>query len=109
MWWLQFELPLDSAQHWMHWLYGNSFTIVMNHRALCYLLTPKRLNRCLYGFQGLGHDYPGLDKANADGLSLQAWDEVEEDQEIATEDDSVEYAEEADNVEDTTPFNVPSS
>ena len=40
---------------------------------------------------------PGSDHANANGLSNQAWDEVKEDWETATE-DSVEYLEEADHV-----------
>ena len=70
---------VSAVKHWLHWLYGRCFTVVTDHKALCFLLSSSRLNRKLRGFalslQGLDikTEYrPGSENANAGSLLVKS-------------------------------------
>ncbi len=78
---------VEALKHWTHLLYGQKFTVVTDHKALCYLMTSSRLNKRLRGFALSLQQFDfavvyraGPDNANADGLSRQAW-EIEDSEE----------------------------
>ena len=69
-----------SINFWDHFLYGQKFTVVTDHRALVYLLQSKRLNKRLHGWVLKLLDFnfdimyrPGKANSDADGLSRQSW------------------------------------
>ena len=70
-------------EHFAHYLYGRSFTIYTDHKALCSLLSSKTFNRWLQRFALKLQPWdvnivykPGRDNGNADGLSRQEWQEM---------------------------------
>ena len=72
-----------AVEHFAHYLYGRSFTIYTDHKALCSLLSSNTFNRRLQRFTLKLHPLdvnivykPGRDNGNADGLSRQEWWEV---------------------------------
>ncbi len=74
-----------SIEHFSHFLYGASFTVLTDHRPLTSLLTSKTLNRRLRGMVLKIMQYnvsifyrQGTKNKNADGLSRQSWPESEE-------------------------------
>ncbi len=78
---------VEALKHWTHLLYGQKFTVVTDHKALCYLMTSSRLNKRLRGFALSLQQFDfavvyraGPDNANANGLSRQAW-EIEDSEE----------------------------
>ena len=74
-------LAMFKAIHFFdHFLYGQKFTVVTDHRALIYLLQSRRLNKRLHGWMLNLLDFcfeiqyrPGSRNQDADGLSRQAW------------------------------------
>ena len=63
-----------------HFLFGQTFTVYTDHKALVSLLKSKRLNKRLYGWMLKLLEFsfkivykPGRDNLDADGLSRQAW------------------------------------
>ena len=74
-------LAIFKAIHFFdHFLYGQKFTVVTDHRALVYLLQSRRLNKRLHGWMLKLLDFcfeiqyrPGSKNQDADGLSRQAW------------------------------------
>ncbi len=73
-----------SIEHFSHFLYGASFTVLTDHRPLTSLLTSKTLNRRLRGMVLKIMQYnvsifyrQGTKNRNADGLSRQSWSESE--------------------------------
>ena len=79
-------LALFKAIHFFaHFLWGKKFTVSTDHQALVALLKSKTLNKRLYGWmlKLLDFDFevlyrPGKDHLDADCLSRQAWDSMEE-------------------------------
>ena len=70
-----------SINFFAHYLYGNRFEVVTDHKALVSFLHSRVLNRRLHGWvlQLLEFDFtvqyrPGLEHGDADALSRQAWD-----------------------------------
>ena len=41
---------VEAVEHWAHFLYGQRFEVLTDHRALCYLTTSQHLNKRLRGF-----------------------------------------------------------
>ena len=92
-----------SIHFFDHFLYGQKFTVVTDHRALVYLLKSRRLNKRLHGWVLKLLDFnfeiiyrPGKDNSDADGLSRQSWStaegdpgQEEEDKQSRTTDGSV--------------------
>ena len=74
-------LAIFKAVHFFdHFLYGQRFTMMTDHRALVYLLKSRRLNKRLHGWMLKLLDFcfeivykPGKSNQDADGLSRQAW------------------------------------
>ena len=69
---------VEAVEHWVHFLYGQKFEVITDHKALCSLMSSQHLNQRLSVFaMGLsGYDFtveyrPGSSNANADGLSMQ--------------------------------------
>ena len=87
------ELAIFKAVHFFaHFLYGQRFTVVTDHKALVSLLKSRILNKRLHGWvlKLLDFDFeilyrPGKDHQDADSLSRQAWDSSEGDPCIITE------------------------
>ena len=75
-------LAVFKAVHYFaHYLYGTSFEVVTDHKALVSLLHSRVLNRRLHGWllQLLEFDFtikyrPGVENSDADALSRQDWD-----------------------------------
>ena len=70
-----------SINFFAHYLYGDRFEVVTDHKALVSFLHSRVLNRRLHGWvlQLLEFDFtvqyrPGLEHGDADALSRQAWD-----------------------------------
>ena len=70
-----------SVHYFAHYLYGSSFEVVTDHKALVSLLHSRVLNRRLHGWmlQLLQFDFvityrPGAENSDADALSRQDWD-----------------------------------
>ena len=80
-------LAVFKAVHFFaHFLHGNRFSVVTDHKALVSLLMSRRLNKRLHGWVLKLLDFnfeityrPGKDHQDADGLSRQAWDSAEGD------------------------------
>ena len=75
-----------SIHFFAHFLLGRRFTVVTDHKALVAFLHSRALNKRLYGWmtQLMQFDFeivyrPGVDNADADALSRQAWDSGEGD------------------------------
>jgi len=71
---------VESIKHFLHYLYGRKFTVIMDHKQLNSLMIYKTLNKRLHGMalKLMEHDIvienrQGAENQNADGLSLQAW------------------------------------
>ena len=69
-----------------HFLYGQKFKVMTDHKALVYLLKSRRLNKRLHGWMLKLLDFsfeieyrPGKFNLDADGLSRQAWSSEEGD------------------------------
>ena len=91
-----------AVDHFLPYLYGRSFQVITDHKALEQLMISKGLNRRLQGFmlKLQGHQLTikyseGRSNSNADGMSRQAWKDAqkpngdectEEDREIVTMD-----------------------
>ena len=76
---------VEAVKHRTHFLYGQRFEVLTDHRALCYFTTLQHLNKRLRGFALRLTMYdcsiqyrPGTTNANADGLLRQAWETPEE-------------------------------
>ena len=76
---------------------NQSFTVVTDHRARCYLLTSNRLNNRLHNYALQLQKYsvkleyrPGKFHANVDGLSRQAWEGVKDPPALGTTTESAE-------------------
>ena len=76
---------LESIRHFEVHLIGRHFTLQTDHKALESLLTYKVLNRRLTRWALYLQEFcftpqyrPGSQNANADGLSRQAWEQIEE-------------------------------
>ena len=70
-----------SINYFAHFLFGCHFTVVTDHKALVAFLHSRKLNRRLQGWilQLQQYDFsieyrPGMENADADALSRQAWD-----------------------------------
>ena len=70
-----------AVNFFSHYLFGNRFFVVTDHKALVSLLKSRTLNRRLHGWmlQLLEYDFsieyrPGSENGDADALSRQAWD-----------------------------------
>ena len=80
-------LAIFKAIHFFaHFLWGQRFTVVTDHKALVSLLKSRNLNKRLHGWVLKLLDFnfeityrPGKDHQDADGLSRQAWDSNEGD------------------------------
>ena len=88
---------LCAVKHWDYYLVNQSFTVVTDHRALCYLLTSNRLNNRLHNYALQLQKYsvkleyrPGKFPANVDGLSRQAWEGVKDPPALGTTTESAE-------------------
>ena len=88
-------LAIFKAIHFFdHFLYGQKFTVVTDHKALVYLLKSRKLNKRLHGWVLKLLDFnfeivyrPGKQNQDADGLSRQAWDSNEGDPSISMEEE----------------------
>ena len=76
---------VEAMEHWTHFRYSQTFNIVTDHKVLCHLMTSQHLNKRLRRFAlHLSLYYftvryrPGRASTNADGLSRQAWETIEE-------------------------------
>ena len=76
---------LESIRHFEVHLIGRHFTLQTDHKAVESLLTSKVLNRRLTRWALYLQEFcftsqyrPGSQNANADGLSRQAWEQIEE-------------------------------
>ena len=75
-----------SINFFAHYLFGRTFTVVTDHKALVSFLKSRVLNRRLQGWmlQLLQYDFsiiyrPGVEHLDADALSRQAWKSTEGD------------------------------
>ena len=75
-----------SINFFSHYLFGRTFTVVTDHKALVSFLKSRVLNRRLQGWmlQLLQYDFsieyrPGVEHLDADALSRQAWKSTEGD------------------------------
>ncbi len=98
---------VESIKHFAHFLLGTSFAVLTDHRPLTSLLTSKTSNRRLQGMALKIMQYDvciqyreGSRNGNADGLSRQSWEslENEEMEHPVMEDDEIH---EADTEEDS--------
>ncbi len=76
-----------SIQHFAHFLFGASFTVLTDHNPLTSLLSSKSLNRRLHGMalKIMQFDVTilyreGTQNGNADGLSRQSWSDKTDDE-----------------------------
>ena len=91
-------LAVFQAVHFFaHYLWGTEFTVVTDHRALVHLMTSKKLNKRLTGWALQLMDFnfsilykPGKLHQDADGLSRQGWDRLEEETETEWSDETAE-------------------
>ena len=72
---------LCSVKHFAFYLFGKSFTVTMDHKALEHLFDSSMLNNRLWRWQMQLQDYdfnivyrPGKDNEIADSLSRQGWE-----------------------------------
>ena len=86
-----------AINFWDHFLYGQTFEVYTDHKALVSLLKSKRLNKRLYEWMLKLMEFsctilykPGKDNLDADGLSRQAWCSEEGDLQLAREEPQLE-------------------
>ena len=86
-----------AVNFWDHFLYGQTFEVYTDHKALVSLLKSRRLNKRLYGWMLKLMEFsctirwkPGKDNLDADGLSRQAWCSGEGDLQLASEEPQLE-------------------